>query len=169
MADIRISAGDLRKMEELNRQIQGGTAKLGPREVEKLAGDITGKINDGVAKILSNLDGLYARLGVDPTSSTAKSVRVGLETAEGATGAVKQIAPFLPLLAASPQARLAMLAATAVAGAAEGLSREYLRRLVAETERAEQAIRRAEQRWIRSGREQEERIKAAMRASGRVR
>lgn len=169
MADIRISAGDLRKMEDLNRQIQGGAAKLSPRVVEEMVGDISGKIKDGVGKILANLDNVYARLGVDRSSATGKGLRVGLETVEGASGAVDAVAPFLPLLAATPQARLAMLAATAVVGALEGLSREHLRRLAVETEKAEQAVRRAEQRWIRSGREAEERIKAAMKAGARLR
>jgi hypothetical protein len=167
--DIRISAGDLRKMEELNRQIQGGVGKLDARAIEKVTVDVAGKLNDGIRKILANLDTVQSRLGVDPTSAAAKNLRVGLEAAEGGTSAVKAVAPFLALVSSSPQVRMAFLAATGVAGALEGLSREHMRRLAVEAQKAEYQVRRAEERWLKGAREAEERIKNAMRAAGRTR
>jgi ABC-type phosphate/phosphonate transport system substrate-binding protein len=167
--DIRISAGDLRKMEELNRQIQGGVGKIDARAIEKVTVDVAGKLNDGIRKILANLDSVQSRLGVDPTSAAAKNLRVGLETAEGATSAVKQAAPFLALLSGSPQVRMALLAASGIAGAIEGLSREHMRRITVEAEKAAQQVRRAEDRWLKGARDAEERIKNAMRAAGRTR
>jgi ABC-type phosphate/phosphonate transport system substrate-binding protein len=167
--DIRISAGDLRKMEELNRQIQGGVGKLDARAIEKVTVDVAGKLNDGVRKILANLDTVQSRLGVDPTSAAAKNLRVGLETAEGATSAVKQAAPFLALLSGSPQVRMALLAASGIAGAIEGLSREHMRRITVEAEKAAQQVRRSEERFMRHLQDQIDRADAALRAGKRLR
>jgi ABC-type phosphate/phosphonate transport system substrate-binding protein len=169
VVDIRLSAGDLRKMEELNRQIQGGVGKLDARAIEKVTVDVAGKLNDGIRKILANLDSVQSRLGVDPMSAAAKNLRVGLETAEGATSAVKEAAPFLALLSGSPQVRMALLAATGIAGAIEGLSREHLRRLTAEAEKAAHQVRRSEERFMRHLQDRIDRADAAVRAGRRIR
>lgn len=169
MADIRISAGDLRKMEELNRQIQGGVGKLDARAIERTGVDISNKINDGISKALANLESVQRRLGIDPHSAASKNLRVGLETVQGGTGAVKAVAPFLALLSSDPRVRMALLAATGVAGALEGLSREHMRRITVEAEKAAQQVRRAEERFMRHLQDRIDRADAAIRAGRRVR
>lgn len=130
MAEIRISGRDLARIDQAQKQIAGAVSKLNVRDFERLGADLADKLNGGVQKILANIDKVQERLGIADLGSQ-RAFRETLEGAEGATSAVKELAPFLPLLAASPQARIALLAAGALFGALEGSGREERRRAIA--------------------------------------
>lgn len=130
MAEIRISGRDLARIDQAQRQIATAVSKLSVRDFERLGADLADKLNGGIQKILSNIDKVQARLGVTEAGSQ-KAFRETLEGAEGATSVVKELAPFLPLLAASPQARIALLVGGAIFGAVEGSGREERRRAIA--------------------------------------
>jgi hypothetical protein len=169
MAEIRISAGDLKKLDLVTRNLSAEVKKLDARAMEKIGADVAGKINANVKRVLADVERLQARFGLDPNSEGGRRLRTGLEVVEGGTGAVDAAAPFIALLSGNPQVRIALLAATGIAGALEGLSREHMRRVALEAEKAAQQVRRAEERWLKNARDVEERIKDAMRAAGRPR
>lgn len=130
MAEIRISGRDLARIDAAQKQIAGAVSRLSARDFERLGADLADKLNGGVQKILANIDKVEARLGITDLGSQ-KAFKETLEGAEGATSAVKNLAPFLPLLAASPQARIALLIGGALVGALEGSGREERRRAIA--------------------------------------
>lgn len=168
MADIRISGQDLRKIEQVQRGLTQAIQKVDARQLERIGTDVAGRINAGVQRLLADIEKIQERFGItDPRSQRA--LRSGLEAAEGATGAVKGLAPFAALLANSPQARIALLAGAAVLGGLEGLGRDGLRRAAVDARRAEIDI--ADRTWARLNELDREiaRLKAAKKRAARVR
>jgi hypothetical protein len=166
MAEIRISAGDLRKIDHLARSITADVKKIDARTIEKIGTDVAGALNAHVSRVLANIDKIQARLGVtDP--ATQRRLRSGLEGLEGATGAVEGVAPFAALLTKSPQARIALLAASALLGGAEGLGRDGMRRAAIEARRVESEFADATWRRLDAFDREIARLKAAHRRARR--
>lgn len=168
MAEIRISGRDLANLDRFQRELAGLTRSIDARAVEGMAADVADKINGGIGKILENFDGLAARAGItDP--GTAKNVRSAFEAAEGATFAAKEVAPFLPLVAASPHVRLALLGGAAALGGLEGLGREEARKLSAQARQIEADLAYLRQREIEAFDLELKRREAARKAAARLR
>lgn len=168
MADIRISGQDLRKIEQVQRGLTQAIQKVDARQLERIGTDVAGRINAGVQKLLGDIEKIQERFGITDRG-TQRALRSGLEAAEGASGAVKNLAPFAALLTNSPQARIALLAGTAVLGGLEGLGRDGLRRAAVDARRAEADF--ADRTWARLNELDREiaRLKAAKKRAGRVR
>lgn len=129
MADVRLSARDLRQMDQLQKRMQQTVRTLDARAVEKLTLDVTNRIDSIAKRILADVEKVQDRLGItDPRSK--HTFRWGVETVEGATSAAKELAPWLMLM--PPQARLAALGGAAAVGAIEGAGREETRRRMAD-------------------------------------
>lgn len=165
MAEIRISGRDLARIDAAQKQIATAVAKLSVRDFERLGADLADKLNGSVQKILTNIERVQDRLGITDAGSQ-KAFRETLEGAEGATNAIKQLAPFLPL-ASSPQVRMILLGASAVAGAVEGSGREEQRRAIARATQLEEDLAyQLERRRKAEARERREAEAALLRARG---
>lgn len=151
-------------MEQLQKRMNGAVQNLNARSIERMTTDVVGRINAGVQRLLANIEQVEERLGVREESSR-RSLRMGLEAADGATGAVKGIAPFAALLASTPAGRLALLAGSALVGGLEGASRESRRRSAAAAAQADADLAYETRKRLRAIDEELERTKAARRAA----
>lgn len=161
-AEIRISSGDIAKIEAAQRRLEDAVTKLDARQIEQITRFIAGRLDAAVSRVLADFEEITSQLGVtDPEEK--RRIKRGLETIDGATSAAKDSAGFLAALPLPPQVRLGVLAAAAGLGALEGANRENTRRSIDRVRQAEQdSFYELEQR-VRAFDDDGERRRAALR------